>query len=416
MLINKSQLETIRNYLSVLSKFGIDYEDLDGYLDEEEYDEIPDEIEFNSICLLFPDDQERYEISLEDFLSYMAEIDSLVEVGQTGVRTAHYRQVLISLPSFIYVDYDDRLHSYCFKGEGYEVSIVDKPFLIGVDNAQKGRYDEDLGSGCTDYYTAIEIKYSDTPIEESQENELIERILYYLTIELKTAVSVLSFPEFYYSDNELDEDTTPETRSTDNTVNVSDIQAYSPLMTLYRQAKRVEDPEIQFLQYYKVIEQVSPVVARLVAYERLNKRLDLLSSMPRDFKFLDSIFAITRQYDYDQKDEALAFSVLQICVDLVPLYGMIPKKQRKHIKAELHLAKEEISDVDLSEEQLKSLQRQFAKMLYSTRNSIVHAKANYVPSGLEFYRDDLPQVNEIMDIIAVSIINWNARQPEGFKI
>lgn len=415
MLINKTQIETIRHYLSILSGFGVDYEDLSGYLDEEEYVEIPDEIEIDSICLLFPDDQEGYEIGLEEFLSYMSEIDSLVEVGKTGIRTAHYRQVLMDLPSFIYVDYDDRLHSYHFKGEGYEVSIVDKPFLIGVDNAQKGRFEEEFGSGCTDYYTAIEIKYSDTPLEESQENELIERILYYLTIELRTAVSVMSFPEFYYSGKNRGNETTL-TLTSDKVVNVSGIQAYSPLMTLYRQAKRVEDPEIQFLQYYKVIEQVSPVVARLVAYERLNKRLDLLSSMPRDFKFLDSIFAITRQYDYDLKDDALAFSVLQICVDLIPLYGMIPKKQRKHIKAELRLTKDEVSDADLSDEQLKSLQRQFARMLYSTRNSIVHAKANYDPTGLEFLGDDLPQVNEIMDIIAVSIINWNDRQPEGFKI
>jgi hypothetical protein len=54
-------------------------------------------------------------------------------------------------------------------------------------------------------------------------------------------------------------------------------------------------------------------------------------------------------------------------------------------------------------------------ILYATRNSIVHAKSNYIATGNEISQSDLPAGNEMMEIITRSIINWNQRQPEGFR-
>ena len=158
------------------------------------------------------------------------------------------------------------------------------------------------------------------------------------------------------------------------------------------------------------------MVARKVAYERLNKRLDLLPSVERDHEFLDSILLLSKKYDTDRRDDTLATSVIESCVDVVPLFGMLPERIRKTLKGVLKFQKDSLTDDDVTEEQIKGLQKQIASIIYDTRNSIVHAKSNYTPTGKEIHIDELPQVNYVMAVIARSIINWNIRQPEGFRV
>lgn len=74
-----------------------------------------------------------------------------------------------------------------------------------------------------------------------------------------------------------------------------------------------------------------------------------------------------------------------------------------------------LTDSEVTEEQIRGLQKQIATILYSTRNSIVHAKSNYQMTGNELRPDELLEANEMMEIITRSIINWNQRQPEGFR-
>ena len=78
--------------------------------------------------------------------------------------------------------------------------------------------------------------------------------------------------------------------------------------------------------------------------------------------------------------------------------------------------KDDITDDSIKDEQLASLQKQIANILYATRNNIVHAKSNYTPNGLELQGDELIDGNKMMDIIAMSIIQWNERQPAAYRI
>ena len=71
---------------------------------------------------------------------------------------------------------------------------------------------------------------------------------------------------------------------------------------------------------------------------------------------------------------------------------------------------------NVKDEQLASLQKQIANILYSTRNNIVHAKSNYIPTGLELQGEELIKGNIMMDKIAISIIQWNTRQPEAYRV
>lgn len=199
-------------------------------------------------------------------------------------------------------------------------------------------------------------------------------------------------------------------------MNVDDLIGNSQLIKLYKQAKSTDDNEIKFLQYYKILEYISPLVAKLNAYDKLNKRLDLLASSTRDYKYLDSIFSVTRKYDLDVKDDYLAESVIKTCVDISPLWELIPERLQRQMKKSFQTGKSEICIDGLKEEQLGSLQKQIAKMLYATRNSIVHAKSNYEPNGYELEGDELINGNQMMDVVALSVIQWNERQPESFRI
>ena len=142
----------------------------------------------------------------------------------------------------------------------------------------------------------------------------------------------------------------------------------------------------------------------------------MLASSTRDYKYLDSIFSVTRKYDLDVKDDYLAESVIKTCVDVSPLWELIPERLQRQMKKSFLSGKSEINIDELKEEQLGSLQKQIAKMLYATRNSIVHAKSNYEPNGYELEGDELINGNRMMDVVDLSVIQWNERQPESFRI
>ena len=70
----------------------------------------------------------------------------------------------------------------------------------------------------------------------------------------------------------------------------------------------------------------------------------------------------------------------------------------------------------MKDEQLSSLQKLIARIIYATRNSIVHAKSNYESNGYEMEGDELDDGNVMMEKIALSIIQWNERQPDNCKM
>lgn len=418
-MIDKETRRKIQGYLDFLQENYEIENDYTNYFDEDE-EEIPDEFEDEDIVLDFPQDYDGVSYSSEEFLDYMSDIDSIVEVDKTTVRTNHIRQTIISSRYQGWDLFEGKLRSFGFDGDFYTVNIVSNPFLIGLVNAKNGNCDQDYGVYCCLEYTALELKYKDERrLLKEEEDQLLERITFFLTKALGTAVYISEVIDMnqkydYYSVVE-DDDEEENDNSSDTIVKVSDLMAYNPMMKLYKQALAAEDEEIKFLQYYKIVEYISPIVAKLTAYDKLNKRLDLLAISARNHEYLDSIFSITRKYDQDMKDDYLAISVIQTCVDVLPLWQFVPERLRKQIRKNLSLKGDSLDDT-ISDEQLASLQKQIARMLYSTRNSIVHAKSNYEPNGYELEGDELEDGNKMMDMITMSIIQWNERQPESYKV
>lgn len=410
--MTKEERKKLQDYLNyLLDTYEIGNSEDDFYSEEE--DEWPDEFDIESIGLDFPYEYENPSYPIEEFMDCMSDIETLVEIDKTTVRTNHIRQTIIDSRYKDWEMFREKISSYKFEGPDYRVTIKMNPLLIGIINTKNGNYDEDYGVGCCGNYVVLELKYDgDNRLSKEQEDDLLERITFYLTRELDAAINiseVINLDELgdYYLDEE---------EIVDTTVNVDSLVGNSQLIKLYKQAKSTEDSEIKFLQYYKILEYISPLVAKLNAYDKLNKRLDLLASSTRDYKYLDTIFSVTRKYDLDVKDDYLAESVIKTCMDVSPLWELIPERLQKQMKKTFLSGKSDICVDELKEEQLGSLQKQIAKMLYATRNSIVHAKSNYEPIGYELEGDELINGNRMMDVVALSIIQWNERQPESFRI
>ena len=410
--MTKEERKKLQDYLNyLLDTYEIGNSEDDFYSEEE--DEWPDVFDIESIGLDFPYEYENPSYPIKEFMDCMSDIETLVEIDKTTVRTNHIRQTIIDSRYKDWEMFREKISSYKFEGPDYRVTIKMNPLLIGIINTKNGNYDEDYGVGCCGNYVVLELKYNgDNRLSKEQEDDLLERITFYLTRELDAAINiseVINLDELgdYYLDEE---------EIVDTTVNVDSLVGNSQLIKLYKQAKSTEDSEIKFLQYYKILEYISPLVAKLNAYDKLNKRLDLLASSTRDYKYLDTIFSVTRKYDLDVKDDYLAESVIKTCVDVSPLWELIPERLQKQMKKTFLSGKSDICVDELKEEQLGSLQKQIAKMLYATRNSIVHAKSNYEPIGYELEGDELINGNRMMDVVALSIIQWNERQPESFRI
>jgi len=358
-----------------------------------------EEDEPDGISLSFPDDVYRAHYEIDEFLDYMSDIETFEEVDKTTSRTDHIRQTVLYFRYNGYDQYEDKLLSYSFVDDDYTVRIVKQPLLIGMANSRNDNSDDDLGLGCTEPYIALELKYTGkNRLKKEEEDGLFERITFFLTKELNTSIYVTTVRDVRAAWDELYPEDEDEEDNALIKIKVKDLIGYSPMLKLYKQALATEDPEIRFLQFYKIIEHISPVVAKMEAYDKLNKRLDMLASSERDYKYLDSLFSITRRYDMDVKDDYLAISVVQKCIDVIPLWKHLPEKLQKQLRSNLHIQDKEVNDENVKEEQLASLQKQIANILYSTRNNIVHAKSNYSPTGLELQGDEL------------------IRQPEAYRV
>lgn len=404
----KERIELIRKYLDILEEHYNITSNQDFEVDGLEY-----------ICVEMPDEVESIAYKQDQFLDYMSDISSFRKINNSTVRTKHVRQTIIDTPRHGSEYIEKRLMQYAYRGNNYEVRVVNQPFLIGLCNSKEQNCDDNYFIFPCSGYLAIELKYSDeNKLPKEEEESVIERVLYDLTQKIGMAVYVSTFIDANEIASQIEEEyLSVGEEDTVEVIETSSLHKASGLLNLYRQAKEIVNPEIAYLHYYKMIEHVSPAVAKKNAFASINNHLNLAASVPRDYNYMNTMLNIASQYRDDQKDDFLMQSVIQTCIDVKPTFHCLPENLQKLIKHNLNIDENaDIETVALDPSQEKSLKRQVANILYVTRNSIVHAKANYVPSGLECTVEDLGGVNSMMDSIALTLIEWNEAQPDYLRV
>ncbi len=353
------------------------------------------------------------EYSVEDMLRYLPSIENLKYDGSSAW-CKNIKQIIIDVNEWN--TQRGNITNYSFKGEHFSVKFVRDPFYIGIAAIIQGIADDNFFITPCSRYIAAEFEYfNEEVLSQEDECRILKQLLYTISVETGTPLKIGQF--FVTDDNayDFDDDHENEIRKQEVCYSPEDILSYTKAMDYFSKAIEIEDEEIKYLYFYKIIEYFSPVASKKGAYNLLNLRLDALKIKNRDQQYLESIFQLTRDYDMSLKDKELATTVLRECVDSLELFDALPLSIQMQIKKRVHVQKDMvITDVKAGDKE--NIEKEIGQILYSTRNQIVHAKSNYNPTGYECKSEDLEQLNFFMKKLCQCLIIWNNRQPDEYRL
>lgn len=179
-------------------------------------------------------------------------------------------------------------------------------------------------------------------------------------------------------------------------------------MRMFLVAASIEDWEFKYLSLYKILEHYSPIALKADVYEDLTKKLDSPKALHPDRKFLDSILDISAAYQFRAKDLQLIKVLLTKSIDITDLTGSFSP-----------FVVAQMDNIDLNYKTPKRDRDRcistLAEILYSTRNKLAHAKANFQNTGYECPVEELEGMNALVEEIANRVIRWHNRLPKHLK-
>ncbi|TKC63562.1 hypothetical protein FBD94_04165 [Pedobacter hiemivivus] len=185
-------------------------------------------------------------------------------------------------------------------------------------------------------------------------------------------------------------------------------------MDLYLKATESVDPEISFLYYYIIIEFYALISSKRIAYDSLTRKLDSIRISGAKNHDIKAIIQIADQHRTSQTDKELAQSILKETIDLIDVFQLLPDDLQKKVSKNSGLNSAQLS-YETNPEQIQKSINSLGTILYSTRNSIVHAKSNYTQNQNECKEEELKQLNVFLKQVTYGIIKWYSRLPQHIK-
>lgn len=257
---------------------------------------------------------------------------------------------------------------------------------------------------------AIEVIYEnkDKILTEIQELELINSFVFEVADSSGFALtfSEIRNPMDDYYDYEEEEE-----KSLSN--KLRELEPYNEGMKLFVSAIQIKDPELKFLNFYKVLEHFSPIAVNIEANELMRKKLDSPKSSFEDGDFIRSIFELANSMRDRFNDEDLIKASFSTCFDIVGLFDKLPESIKKKIKK--HIGVPELS-YSIDKQKITTASNIAAKIIYKTRNKVVHAKSNFKLTGEEISSSEYSQLNSFMKEASSQAIRWYTRQPNHLKL
>lgn len=412
MEITEDNIKEIKNRAIKLWEFCGLKEDK---YNKEDYVNIGDD----AVNFDFPGDDDCVQVSVDDLINITNNLDTFEEKDDRMVRCANLSQTIIDIEYNWF--YDGGVLHEVYETEDFTASIIDEPILIAIRNLRHGCYNNDFWSPCRCYH-AIEFRYKEGIQKLSYEKELDEiyRFLFALNMKTDYRIIVSELPDI--STDETTEDDYSEENWDDYDFNKEDeiivhktidLPKASPMLKMYLEALSVNDKSLRFLLFYKIIEYISPIIANSLLYKRLESRLNMGIFSNKREDYYNSIVDLVHRFDKSISDSELASTVLVECCDMELTLPYIPDSVWK-----LMLKNSSLSSINntisknrdikkLKPEDIDKLNVSLGKILYATRNSIVHAKSNYSKTGLECPIDDVGKLNDFMKVVSYAIILYN---------
>ncbi|NBA84778.1 hypothetical protein GVN16_03360 [Emticicia sp. CRIBPO] len=382
----------LQHFSTKFGSYGISY-----YYDKED----------DTICITLPGEEEEISYFLGQFLSYIKEIDSL-KPGEIydKVSTTSYTQRIVHLSGLDSFYWLSVTGAFIKKIENkLTINIIFYPFLIGLSAIIEGFFDENHPPLSNHF--ALEIHYHDPQykLDDRQEIELIKSYMFELSNLYELS---FTFGNFRFSKH--DEEATQETVKRYDLLESKQLEKYHPAMDLFISANQNISSDLRFLTYYKIFEYFGPIQSRMDAYKSMKLKLNSSEVFSPNSGFISSIFSIAKEYDIRLNDKELIKPLINKAFDLVDIYKYLPNSIR------VKQLKNENLTYRIKDEKLDVLIDTLGKILYSTRNSIVHAKSNFNPNGLECKYEEIEQLNKFMHKACYSIIRWYNDLPDYLKL
>lgn len=346
----------------------------------------------------FPDEEEL-EVETENLFNYFNELDSFKIHDYNRVTTDTITQRVITASELSPIFYLGLFHSTT--KDKISLQITTDPILIGIAATEKGEHSE-YHPPCSNHI-AVEVNYpsKESRLSDEDEEKLIKSYFFELSHTYKIGFSFSSFnhPKGF-DEEEFHKKIKKLPGSTED---------YNPGMDLFVQANQAISNDLKFMTYYKIFEYFAPFYSKIDAFEAMRKKLDSSNAKALNAEYIASIFDLTKNYEKSIRDKELVKSLIDNTFDLVDIYNDLPLSIRKAINIENleYKTKKDVKDRVIN---------YLGNVLYSTRNSIVHAKSNFESTGIECPEIDLVQLNDFMHKACYSTIKWYNRLPKHLKI
>jgi hypothetical protein len=279
--------------------------------------------------------------------------------------------------------------------------------LFGFLVVAYGSY-EDFLPPVTEGELFIEIIYSPGTTREVIRN-IASALLFEISASIDLELQPTPRPEIWVDDEENGGDGDNESESPLPLSRLRPLilgKGLPELLAHYNRAAAVTDPGLQIVMYTKVIEFVAQTVIRSNTTELIRKKLLTPRGLDPDAAFVQELqesFEALRVYRQDR--EAIR-AAIEVACDVDSLVDAAPPFLR-----DLRKLRPESSE----EARLKAL-NSFAVSIVDTRNSIVHAKPNYRPTGYECPETQLSSFSVLVKRAAQQAVRWFHGRPEHQRI
>jgi len=408
MILDKDQL----NKLNEINQFIIDKYDYflknqnDLLYSEKEIIEIVKEKkDIESVNFCFPGDNDCIGFEVEEFLELGNDIKSIKILNNGHIKTETRSYIIIEVPHF-----DETFTDSDFEviiGDDISIRIIDESLIIGLAAVELKEYDEDYW-GTAQQYRAIEIIYKDKSkvLNEDKEIDLIDSYLFELTDSTNFSISYSEIRNpIPFFDSKMD--------VVENSQKLRPLIPCNDGMQLFISAIQINDPELKFLNFYKILEFFSPIAVNVEAYELMRKKLDTQVNSLKDGSYIKSIFDLAISTDNKFNDLNLIQTSLNKCIDIIGLFDKLPPTIQKKIARQF---KGKEINYSLKSQEITTINNMIGKIIYKTRNMVVHAKSNFESTGEEILLNDFPQLNVFMKEASSQAIRWYSRLPEHIKL
>lgn len=409
MTPNKQQLLLFNDLINWIFEYCPELKDYNSdliFTDERINEIVSEKEDIAQIDIFFLGEQDFTSVNLIEFIDLIDQIKSIHVINNGFIQTQNNSYYIVSASdskdNFILNENDNlQLH---VKEKGILIDIVSESIIVGLAACKLEMYDENYWGTITSYQ-AINISYTNHQdrLNEVDELALLNSYLFEIADSLDIALfrTEIHLPEeyFYLEDDEQYK-------------SLRELEPYNEGMKLFTSAVQIEDEELKFLNFYKVLEHFSPIAVNIEANELMRKKLDSPKSKFEDGDFIRSIFQLANSMRDRFNDEDLIKSAFITCVDFVGLFDELPISIQRKITGHLKVKKLEYG---IDKQQITTASNIAAKVIYKTRNKVVHAKSNFIPDGEEIRSDEFAQLNRFMKFASSQAIRWYARQPNHFK-